>query len=113
MPPPDPDHAAAPPGRPGRLASRHECQPGEGRSAYFLDFSGRAVVTPAGQAGTRPLAGIPSHESCGGPSRCRAAAWPQAGQPAPEEEIIVTAGTPQAGPAPPAHARLVRAVPMI
>src|SRR5215469_16151754 len=32
-------------------------------------------------------------------SRSRAAAWPQAGQPAPEEEIIVTTGTPHAGPA--------------
>src|SRR5215813_2772942 len=32
-------------------------------------------------------------------SRSRAAAWPQAGQPAPEEEIIVTAGTPHGGPA--------------
>src|SRR5262249_50728694 len=32
-------------------------------------------------------------------SRSRAAAWPQAGQPAPEEEITVTTGTPHAGPA--------------
>src|SRR5262249_35012426 len=32
-------------------------------------------------------------------SRSRAAAWPQAGQPAPEQEIIVTTGTPDAGPA--------------
>src|SRR5215468_7849231 len=32
-------------------------------------------------------------------SRSRAAAWPQAGQPAPEEEIIVTTGIPHAGPA--------------
>src|SRR5262249_39075863 len=32
-------------------------------------------------------------------SRSRAAAWPRAGQPAPEEEIIVTTGTPHAGPA--------------
>jgi hypothetical protein len=32
-------------------------------------------------------------------SHSRAAAWPQAGPPVPEEEIIVTAGTPHAGPA--------------
>src|SRR5215472_730244 len=32
-------------------------------------------------------------------SRSPAAAWPQAGQPAPEEEIVVTTGTPHAGPA--------------
>src|SRR5215470_17092282 len=40
-----------------------------------------------------------SHRLRDARSRSRAAAWPQAGQPAPEEEIIVTAGTPHAGSA--------------
>src|SRR5215472_17108364 len=44
---------------------------------------------------TRPQ----SHRLRDARSRSRAAAWPQAGQPAPEEEIIVTTGTPHAGPA--------------
>jgi hypothetical protein len=40
-----------------------------------------------------------SHRLRDARSRSRAAAWPQAGQPAPEEEIVVTAGTPHARPA--------------
>src|SRR5215471_17567619 len=40
-----------------------------------------------------------SHRLRDARSRSRAAAWPQAGQPAPEEEITVTTETPHAGPA--------------
>src|SRR5215470_10416561 len=38
-----------------------------------------------------------SHRLRDARSRSRAAAWPWAGQPAPEEEIIMTTGTPHAG----------------
>ena len=97
------------PAAPG--TARGSSRQGTARASAFyspartLNLIAITCAALAGGGDSQRTAGAQSHRQGDARSPRRTAAWPHAGQPVPEEEIIWPAGTPQAGPRPPRRRR--------